>query len=185
MKQQKFLTLLALAALMALPACTSVKKELGVGRNSPDEFMVVKRAPLTLPPDYDLRPPSDDSAPPATDASNQAKAALIGTQDDEAAPKGNAENALLAKMGTDKANPDIRNIINKENGYIALQNRTLADKLIFWQDTPADPNKGPSSVVNAKEEAERIKKNQEEGKPANTGDVPVIEKKPSTIDKIF
>ncbi len=50
-----------LTAILALSGCSDVKQELGVGRNSPDEFMVVKRAPLTLPPDYTLRPPSDPS----------------------------------------------------------------------------------------------------------------------------
>jgi hypothetical protein len=43
----------------------------------------------------------------------------------------------------------------------------------------------PASTVDAKAEAERLKKNQAEGKPANAGDVPVIEKKQGTLDKIF
>jgi len=31
---------------------------LGFEKSAPDEFAVVKRAPLTLPPEYGLRPPS-------------------------------------------------------------------------------------------------------------------------------
>ena len=176
--------LFTLALALMLPGCQSVKKELGVGRQSPDEFMVVKRAPLTLPPDYALRPPSNDSAPPASEAANQAKAALLGTSG-SSADKGTAEEALLGKMGAQNPAPDIRDTINRENGYIALKNRTLVDKLVFWDDKPPSDEKTPASIVNAQQEAERLKKNQAEGKPANAGDVPVIEKKKSTFEKIF
>ncbi len=176
--------LFCLALVLALPGCSSVKKELGVGRQSPDEFMVVKRAPLTLPPDYALRPPSSDSAPPASEAANQAKTALLGTSS-VSADKGTAEDTLLTKMGAQNPTPDIRDTINRENGYIALKNRTLVDKLVFWDDKPPTDEATPASVVNAKQEAKRLKKNQEEGNPANTGDVPVIEKKQSTFEKIF
>jgi hypothetical protein len=173
-------------AALLLSACGSdVKKQLGMGRNSPDEFMVVKRAPLTLPPDYNLRPPGASAAPPASDASNRAKAALLGKQT-LPADIGGAEKELMTRMGVQQANPDIRSLIDKENGYIALKNKPVVDKLIFWRDdaTRADQHLG-SSIVDAKAEAERLKKNQAEGKPVNAGDVPVIEKKQSTIDKIF
>jgi hypothetical protein len=172
----------AVILLAALTACSDVKKELGVGRNSPDEFMVVKRAPLTLPPEYDLRPPDTGAVPPASVAAGQAKAVLMGS-DAKPAEKGDSETALLSKMGAQNADPNIRAEINRENGFIELENRTLVDKLIFWKDDASGMVE--SSVVNPKQEAERIKKNQEEGKPANEGDVPVIEKKRSTIDKLF
>lgn len=171
---------------LSLSACGDVKKELGVGRNSPDEFMVVKRAPLTLPPDYDLRPPADGSAPPATEASNQAKTALMGDEtSSEDAPKGSAEGEMLTKMGADKANPAIRSIISQENGYLAIENQGLVDKLVFWKDSDASDANVPASVVNAQQEAERLKKNQQEGKPANEGKVPVIEHKEGAFGKLF
>lgn len=181
---KKSLSLLALAALLALPACTGVKKELGIGRNSPDEFMVVKRAPLTLPPDYELRPPMTGSVPPASEASAQAKAALMGG-DAAPASAGTAEAQLLAKAGADRADPQIRAVISQENGYLALENKTLVDRLIFWSDKETTDAAVPASTVDAKAEAERLKKNQAEGKPANEGEVPVIEKKQGTIDRIF
>lgn len=176
--------ILCIVAVASLAACSGVKKELGIGRNSPDEFMVVKRAPLTLPPEYDLRPPSTDTVAPASEIANQAKATLMGSTGTEAA-KGSADNALLSKMGAENADPNVRAQINRENGFIELENRTLVDKLIFWKDQNAAAEDAPASVVNPKEEAERLKKNQAEGKPANEGDVPVIEKKRSTIEKLF
>ena len=54
------LTLGGMAALLA--ACTgTVQENLGIAKRSPDEFQVVRRAPLVLPPDYNLRPPSPGS----------------------------------------------------------------------------------------------------------------------------
>jgi hypothetical protein len=181
--KQKTLLLMAVAAL-ALAGCKSVKEELGVGRHSPDEFSVVKRAPLTLPPDYNLRPPGEGVPTTASEVPLQTRAVLMGAP---AAPvaKGSAETSLLEKMGAANASPDIRSVIDRENGYLALQNRSVADKLIFWKDGAVSPDMTEDPVVDPKAEAERLKKNEAEGKPATEGDVPVIEKKQGTIDKLF
>lgn len=174
-----------LMAAVSLSACQSVKQELGVGRNSPDEFSVVKRAPLTLPPDYELRAPSQGAAPPASVVSQQAKTILLGENAAQADQAGSAEVQLLQKMNAQNADPSIRDVITEENGYIALQNKTMADKLIFWSDKPVPEEKIPASVVNAKDEKQRIDQNQQQGKPVNEGEVPVIEKKKGTIDRLF
>ncbi|MBI3440564.1 MAG: DUF3035 domain-containing protein [Proteobacteria bacterium] len=178
------LVLIALA--IALSGCTSVKKELGVGRNSPDEFTVVKRAPLTMPPDYTLRPPgSPAETAPAAEATNTVKAALLG-KTEVPVTQSSSDQVLLDKMGTTMANPDIRQKIEEDNGYISLKNQSVADKLIFWDDEKQPPlDRTPTSVVNPTAEAERIKKNKAEGKPINEGNVPVIEKKTSTLEKLF
>lgn len=181
----KILRVTVLVAALALGACQNVKEELGVGRNSPDEFTVVKRAPLTLPPEYGLRPPADGSAPPAQMASTRAKTILLGQQ--QSVAKGSADTLLLDKMQVENASPNIRDTLDMENGYLALKNKPLVDKLMFWEDSdPAALDKRiPTSVVNPGKESERLKENAQEGKPVNEGDVPVIEKKKGTIDKIF
>jgi len=173
---------LALAGALALSACAEMRQELGMGRHSPDEFTVVKRAPLTLPPEYALRPPSPDNLPPASETSRAARTVLMGEKQDVA--PATADEAFLAKAGAQDADSAIRGQINRDNGYIALQNRSLTDRLIFWSDKTSSENM-PASVVDPKAEAERVKKNLDEGKPVNRGDVPVIEKKKSAIEKIF
>ena len=73
----KSLTLLVLA-LILLPGCEGVRKQFGMGKSSPDEFRVVSRAPLTMPPDFGLRPP-DPGAARANEgtATNQARQAVF------------------------------------------------------------------------------------------------------------
>jgi hypothetical protein len=172
------------AATLSLAACGPVKRELGVDRNSPDEFLVVKRAPLTVPPDYTLRPPGNSAEAASTDATSAAEATLMGENKNQAGPAA-ADKVLLDKIGAAGASPDIRRQIDEDNGYIALKNRPVADKLIFWSDEAPSGDDAPASVVNPKAEAERLKKNKEAGKPVNEGNVPVIEKKTGTLDKIF
>ena len=47
-----------LAASSLIAGCTDFKKSIGLEPTLPDEFAVESRAPLTLPPDFELRPPS-------------------------------------------------------------------------------------------------------------------------------
>ena len=51
-------TTLLMCGMTALAGCSgSVQESLGLGKRQPDEFQVVRRAPLVLPPDFNLRPP--------------------------------------------------------------------------------------------------------------------------------
>ena len=50
-------------SLLALAACDSLREEAGLTKQSPDEFAVTTKAPLVVPPDFNLRPPSPGAAP--------------------------------------------------------------------------------------------------------------------------
>jgi hypothetical protein len=125
-------------ALLAMTACSSVKDELGLTKNAPDEFAVVTKAPLVMPPDYSLRPPQP-GAPATRDPSpsEQARAALLGTTA-TAAPS-QAEQDLLTKAGVDKADPDIRAKVAGENREISQKSQAFSDQVLFWQQTNAQP----------------------------------------------
>jgi hypothetical protein len=69
----------ALVALMALSACSGGKGGVMAGRSAPDEFLVSKRAPLTIPPDFSLTPPKPGAPrPQEADSSQQALSAMFG-----------------------------------------------------------------------------------------------------------
>ncbi|MEO1407343.1 MAG: DUF3035 domain-containing protein, partial [Pseudomonadota bacterium] len=59
--------ILSLTVLTAALAVTTACSSGGNGRRAgtPDEFRVVKKAPLTVPPEYSLRPPQAGTAVPA------------------------------------------------------------------------------------------------------------------------
>ena len=54
--------LLVMLAMVALSACTAgMRESFGYGKQAPDEFLVLTKSPLVIPPDYALRPPSSVS----------------------------------------------------------------------------------------------------------------------------
>ena len=183
MKKYMLQSILTVATVALLAGCQNVKREIGMGRNSPDEFLVVKRAPLSLPPDFELRAPAPGEMPPASASSDQAKTVVFG-QTTVLNTTTAGENTLLNKMAANQADPAIRSTINREAGYMEIKDKAVVDRLIFWKDgtTNMDDN---ASVVNAAEEKKRLEQNRAEGKPVNAGDVPVIKRKTGTIDRLL
>ena len=47
-----------------LPGCAGFRQAIGIDRVGPDEFAVESRAPLTIPPEFDLRPPQPGAPRP-------------------------------------------------------------------------------------------------------------------------
>lgn len=193
MRNNTLLFINLISALLITSSCTSVKQELGVARNSPDEFTVIKRAPLTIPPEYNLVPPLDANDPKAIahqensmkSPTDKAKEAMFGTSSTKNLKADKSDGNFLAKLKADNTNPDIRRVIEEDNGYIALNNMSLVERLTSSDEEVAAQDKVPESVVDAKAEDKRIKENQKANKPITSGEVPVIEKKKSTLDKIF
>lgn len=63
----------------ALSACSNPRKSLGLEKHPPDEFAVVARAPLEMPPDFKLRPPEPGAdRPQETRPTDVARSALMG-----------------------------------------------------------------------------------------------------------
>ena len=164
---------LALSTL-ALSGCDGTKKQLGLEKSTPDEFAVVKRAPLELPPDYSLRPPRPGAPRPQEQATaKEAETVIFGRQQGQKMMKpNNAEDALLQKAGANQAVDDIRNIVDYETSLLTPKEKPVAEKIFGLGG-----NKGeqPASVLDAEAEAERLRKNVEEGRPINEGDTPVKE----------
>src|SRR3569623_3370498 len=82
---RRSLLTLPLALALVLPAvagCESTKEMLGLTTRSPDEFQVVSRAPLSMPPDYSLRPPTPGAPRPQEGTvQDQAKGSVSGHAD--------------------------------------------------------------------------------------------------------
>ncbi len=162
-----------LMAILALGACSSAKDKLGLTKQSPDEFAVVKRAPLSMPPNYSLRPPRPGAPRPQEQSPEQeARQTVFGQGEDsyEAQATGN-DAAFLNKAGAANPDPSIRTKVDSETATLAEKERPVV-KRILGMDSPAQ---APTSVVNAKEEAERLKSNKEKGKPVTEGETPSVE----------
>ncbi len=144
-------------SLLGLAACSgdqSLADQLGLGRNAPDEFQVVERAPLTLPPEFSLRPPEPGvTRPQEGTTSSQAQQALLGgaLPATEATP---GQTALLASAGADEADPEIRGRIVDESSQLAgLDESRFWFILDFQRRAYASEDGTP---VDARAEAQRL-----------------------------
>lgn len=187
------------AALILSSCGDSTKRALGLARKSPDEFAVVKRAPLSQPPDFTLRPPRPGAERPgvATPREQARQAIFRGEQRNAtastrrnegppttAAPQGEVtrttpgESAFLARAGADNVAPDIRRTVDRENAALAEADLNFVQKLLNF-----DPN--VDDVVDAPAESRRLRENQALGREATEGETPLIERKSDRLFKIF
>lgn len=168
-----FLSLLPVLCVPALSGCSSAKESLGLNKKAPDEFQVLKRAPLEMPPDYALRPPVPGAPRPQEQATAEAAAQTVFGQKPAAIKAATAgEGALLQQAGASGADPSIRAQIDAETAELNESNVPVVKKLMTLGGAKGE---APASVVDAKAEAERLKKNAEDGKPVTDGETPTVE----------
>ena len=172
---------IAVAALVG--GCSDLGTVFSRTKSPPDEFAVYSRPPLSMPPNFGLRPPAPgQTRPQEVVPRNQAATAIRGGQKGGAGAQGapgsqpaisSGTQALLRATGAHKADPDIRTMVNRESSIMVEENVTLADRILFWKK-PGETEKG--TVVDPAKEAKRIRENQALGRPLTEGDTPTIER---------
>jgi DNA-binding transcriptional MocR family regulator len=181
-------TVLAAAAL-SLAACSTIKSELGAGRVKPDEFAIVPKAPLAMPPDFtNLREPEPGAPrPQQVSPAGEAMAALSQTRGAvkpalSAQQASAGERALADAAGASKADPKVRRAMMEELRD-QRGGKSLTERILFWQG----PEEGEDMVVDAAAEARRIRQVQKSGDVVTGKGVPVIEKssEQGLIGRIF
>jgi hypothetical protein len=110
------LAALTLAAVALVGCGGTVQEKLGMGKRAPDEFQVVRRAPLVMPPNYDLRPPEPGAAPSQQqDPAAQAQALLTGQATSAVAGQQSTGELALVQRSPVQARPGIRETLVAEN----------------------------------------------------------------------
>lgn len=166
--------ILAAASCATLAACSSAKEQLGLTKSAPDEFAVVKRAPLAMPPDYALRPPRPGAPrPQEMHPEDQARTAVFGAPVDTGDGFTKSEAAFLEQAGAFNAQPNIREAVDSETAAMAPKDQPVAKRLLnIGSDKKQEP---ATTVVDPKAEAERLRQNKETGQPVTAGETPSIE----------
>lgn len=161
-----------MAALLALSACDQVRQVSGLEKQSPDEFVVVTRAPLSLPPDYGLRPPRPGAArPQETEVTAEAQdlLALRAPRSREEAPASSGETELLEASGAADADPGIRLKLDRDASVLSAEDKGFVERILSRDDDSRS-----EAVVDAKREAERLRENAERGRAPTEGETPRI-----------
>jgi Protein of unknown function (DUF3035) len=119
-------SLLAVAlgsSILLLTGCSDFRQAIGMDRVGPDEFAVESRAPLTIPPDYDLRPPQAGAArPQEVSAAEKARKAIDTAGPGEPGKQASAglrvpPGGLNSGAGADPSQQGEQTLSNKLLGY--------------------------------------------------------------------
>jgi len=163
-----------LVPCLLLAGCSdSLTRTFGLTRDAPDEYTVTTRAPLSMPPDFNLRPPRPGAPRPQEQSERQQAEEALVPQLALGAPTGTAspgQSALVQQAGPAAPN-DIRRRIdqdasreNADDGFI--------DKLLYWRKPDTQ-----NVQVDASKEAQRLRQNAALGENPDVGDTPIIQTK--------
>ena len=177
-----------LGAPLLLAGCgggDNVARNFGLVRDTPDEFTVTTRAPLSMPPDLTLRPPQPGAPRPQEQSQAEAAqvtiagAAALNAPASAGAADSPGQDALLAAAGPPPP-AGIRAEVDADAAK-AQADRSLSDELMFWRAPQPI-----GTTVDASKEADRLRENAALGKAPDTGDTPVIQSRPKNfLDWLF
>ena len=130
------LGVVSLAGVVLLAGCSDFKKSIGLEPGMPDEFAVESRAPLTIPPEFDLRPPTPGAPrPQEKSADQQAKDVMAEAGPGE--PGNKASDFRLRR--TEDGLPDIGARSGQApDPNAAVADRSLSGKLLDYGNTGDD-----------------------------------------------
>ncbi len=193
--------------LLGLSACDTLKEQAGLTKKVPDEFTIITKAPLVMPPDFSLRPPRPGASGPQEVAPRDAaRSALLSSGRGGKATAGQAQQAgrnvlagaagkdtkgkakaagaeltLLRKAGALDTDPSIRQLVNRETSVLAEKDASFTDRLLFWK------TKAPfGSAVDAGKEAKRLREAAAAGESTDKIQTPVIKRrKRGLLEGIF
>lgn len=144
----------------------------GLTRDAPNEFTVTTQAPLSMPPDFSLRPPEPGAPRPMEQSEARQAEEALAPQTALAAPQAGlsaGQQALVQQAGPPVA-PEIRQEVNQEARAQAAASDSFMNHVLFWRrPTPA------GIVVDPQKEARRLRENAALGQSPEVGDTPIIQ----------
>ena len=141
-----------------------MKKEMGFGKKSPDEYQVIANKPLSLPPNYDLIPPSEEA---------QNEVTLNEDKDVNEKKLTESDKSILVLSDADKADPQIRKILDEEQSVLKVE-KSLLDKILAGEALINTEGKELEEIIDPAVERARITKKTQEDSIKNKNEVPVI-----------
>jgi len=129
----------ALLSFVALEACSTVNKLAGRDKNPPDEFAVVNRPELIMPPEYSLAPPAPgETNPQDLAASVETLRALFPDNPDVVPAISRGEAALLRSI---EAQPlsDVRSELADEDPGV-VEKGTIMEDIVGIEERSGSPD---------------------------------------------
>lgn len=131
----------SIAALLVLSGCESIRQATGAEKTPPDEFTVLTKSPLVIPPDFNLRPPQPGIASrndPDADETGASLALPTASAATLGASYSDGEKLLLTKTNALSVDPNIRKTITTDVG-LEDEGPAFAQKVLFQGADPPKP----------------------------------------------
>ena len=169
--------IMPIAIISLLYGCGGVKEKIGLIKKAPDEYQVYESKPLSVPPNFDLKPPVEKVILDNEDA----KKIIFSNVDNSDEKLTLSDEILLIAVGEKEIKENIRKIINDENS-IETVDKSILDKLLNFENVFEIKADEQTGEINPENEKERIEKLEKEGKIINGANDAVIIEKEGSLD---
>jgi len=143
-----------------------MKKEMGFGKKSPDEYQVIANKPLSMPPNYELIPPSEEG---------QNEVTLNESIDLSEKRLTKADKSILVLSDANRADPEIRKILDEEQSVLKVE-KSLLDKILAGEALINTEEEVVEEIIDPNEERARITRKTQEDSIKDKNEDPVIKR---------
>lgn len=156
MKSKALALSFAAIATMGMAGCNTVSQAAGMNRQVPDEFNVVTKAPLVVPPEFALRPPATGAElPRELDPGQRGQSILFGQDIGQEASSG--ERALILAAGASASDPIIRTQVDYEDAQIIRKPSSFVGQVLNFIPLSNTTTDAEGNPLNAEAEAARLR----------------------------
>ena len=101
-------------------------------KNPPDEFAILKKQPLIIPPDYSLKPPNETGSKIARASTRvEAEQILTGREVDINEIASDGEREILDRVGSNPSQNNVRAKIQNDGNNVISKDKAVTEKLIL------------------------------------------------------
>lgn len=151
--------ILLAVSLVCLASCSGLKNTLGINKVSPNEYTVLRQAPLSMPPSDYMLPPAEQSQTPQTDLrSETGEEILYGKTTEKASTDSSlsqSDRKFLAKTDHVNKKENIKEVITQEN---AQKDQTKKKSIFSFFNSDHEKTKKPEEAVKPVEITEQSSK---------------------------
>ena len=157
MKSKAFALSGVAIAAMGVAGCSSLGQSSGFARTTPDEFNVVTKPPLVVPPEYALRPPESGAVLPRElqDTGSPGRTILFGQDLGSDASAG--EIALVSAAGAAATDPTVRPRVDYESAQIIRKPDSLVAQIFDFVPLSNTSTDAEGNPLDADAEAARLR----------------------------
>ena len=128
---KKFIIVMVISLPIVLTGCGSeLAKVLGTDKLPPDEFTILTKPNLIIPPEYNLRPPAEGEVRPTPQQPSRELQALLFNNSNSTDDFSQSEINLMTGSDVAESIPNIKEVLDSEMRDVEEVNENLKTQII-------------------------------------------------------